>query len=157
MLETLANFGEFVGGIAVIVSLVYLAVQIRSNTNAVKAQAVATWHSASVSDREAIYTDQETTEFLVRLGTNYDPKSTEEWLRFGSYVTQLLNSWEMLYVQSTLGLVDEAFLESKSVRYTQMVAFPGVLAWWNTSGKDAYVKEFVAYVDRRLSALDDAA
>ena len=33
-LEQLANLGEFLGGIAVIVSLVYLAVQVRRNTRA---------------------------------------------------------------------------------------------------------------------------
>ena len=156
MLESLANVGEFAGGIAVIVSLVYLAIQIRGNTKAVRAQAVATWHESSVSDREAVYTNPEVAELLVRLGTSFEPSNPEESLRFGSYITQLLNSWEMLYVQSTLGLVDEEFLESKSVRYTQIVAFPGVRKWWTNTGRDAYIREFVEYVDGRLSVLDDA-
>lgn len=72
-------------------------------------------------------------------------------------MTQLLNSWEMLFVQTNLGVVDEAFPRSKSIRYTQMVAFPGVRTWWNRSGKEAYVSEFVKYVDARLDALDDTA
>ena len=35
-LEQLANLGEFISGIAVIASLVYLAMQIRQNTKTVK-------------------------------------------------------------------------------------------------------------------------
>ena len=31
-LESLANFGEFIGGIGVILSLIYVALQIRHNT-----------------------------------------------------------------------------------------------------------------------------
>ena len=36
-ITTLAAWGEFIGGIAVVVSLVYLALQIRSNTKTVRA------------------------------------------------------------------------------------------------------------------------
>ena len=36
-LEDLGNLGDFLGGIAVIVTLVYLALQIRSNTQTVRA------------------------------------------------------------------------------------------------------------------------
>jgi len=32
-LETLSQLGEFVGGFGVILSLVYVAIQVRSNTN----------------------------------------------------------------------------------------------------------------------------
>ena len=37
-LNQLANLGEFIGGLAVLVTLVYLAVQVRQNTRTVRAQ-----------------------------------------------------------------------------------------------------------------------
>ena len=37
-LETLGNMGDFFGGIAVLVTLLYLAVQIRSNTKATQSE-----------------------------------------------------------------------------------------------------------------------
>jgi hypothetical protein len=37
MLEALGNMGHFIGGIAVVITLVYLALQIRHNTAAVEA------------------------------------------------------------------------------------------------------------------------
>ena len=52
-LAQLAQLGEFVGGIAVLVTLVYLAVQVRQNTNAV----VTTSHhqmNAAVSWTEGV-------------------------------------------------------------------------------------------------------
>ena len=45
--ELLGNFGEFIGAIAVVVSLIYLALQLRLNTKALKANAA--W------DSEVIY------------------------------------------------------------------------------------------------------
>ena len=52
-LENLANLGEFIGGVAVIASLIYPAIQIRQNTRSVKSSTVATntanWSSLLVS------------------------------------------------------------------------------------------------------------
>ncbi len=36
-LSQLANLGEFLGGLAVVVTLVYLATQVRQNTSAIRA------------------------------------------------------------------------------------------------------------------------
>ena len=41
-LETMAQLGEFVGGFGVIFSFVYLAIQMRSNTNTLRAERVKT-------------------------------------------------------------------------------------------------------------------
>ena len=40
MLEALGNIGDFVGGIAVILTLIYLAVQIRDNTRSTRLAAM---------------------------------------------------------------------------------------------------------------------
>ena len=52
MIESLGNIGDFVGGIGVIVTLVYLASQIRQNSRSVKAasaQAVLSALAQSIS------------------------------------------------------------------------------------------------------------
>jgi hypothetical protein len=49
-LQDLGNIGEFVAAVAVVVSLIYLAVQIRQNTRSVRA---STYHSVNRSAREA--------------------------------------------------------------------------------------------------------
>ena len=36
MLEALGNLGDFIGGIAVVVTLLYLALQVRHNTRAMQ-------------------------------------------------------------------------------------------------------------------------
>ena len=45
-LEQLGNLGEFVAAIAVVVSIFYLAVQMRQNTATVEAAAYQTWLTA---------------------------------------------------------------------------------------------------------------
>ncbi len=41
-LEKLANLGELIGGIAVVASLIYLAIQIRQNTANIRSTTIAT-------------------------------------------------------------------------------------------------------------------
>ena len=58
MLETLANLGEFIGAIGVIVSIGYLAIQIRQNTKAVRSSsyhqaAEQTWSSCLAMSQSA--------------------------------------------------------------------------------------------------------
>ncbi|MBL6691364.1 MAG: hypothetical protein ISP91_13320 [Pseudomonadales bacterium] len=43
-LEQLANLGELIGGVAVVASLIYLAVQIRQNTRMVKSSTLFREH-----------------------------------------------------------------------------------------------------------------
>ncbi len=63
-LETLANLGEFLGGTAVVVSLIYLAVQIRQGNRQVEHNT----RSLEVSTYQAITSDLN--EFRALLITN---------------------------------------------------------------------------------------
>ena len=45
-IEIMANYAEVIGGIAVIVSLIYVGVQIRANTTTVRSAATQSVHEA---------------------------------------------------------------------------------------------------------------
>ena len=64
--QLLGNFGEFVGAAAVVITLIYLTLQLRQNTNAIKS---SSWQA--IQDSE-----QRFDELLTR-----DPKLAEVWLR----------------------------------------------------------------------------
>ena len=53
-LEDLGNIGEFVAAIAVVVSLLYLAIQIRQNTKTVRTSTYQAILDSSRSDTELI-------------------------------------------------------------------------------------------------------
>ena len=50
MLDILGNVGDFIGGIAVVITLIYLAAQVRQNTSALKA---ASWQQVVSGARDA--------------------------------------------------------------------------------------------------------
>ena len=67
-LTDLASIGEFVGGIAVIVTLVYLAVQLKQNSKMARANAVATL-LARYESPNAILAGSAEASRVFRLGT----------------------------------------------------------------------------------------
>ena len=81
--QLLGNFGEFVGAIAVVVTLVYLAVQVRQNTHALElnqrtiiGQTIQTRSHRWSERMERLAESQHIAEILSKLeaiGFHYDP------------------------------------------------------------------------------------
>ena len=153
--EALGAIAELLGAIAVFATLVYLSIQIRTNTKATKAQAIAAWATASAPDRELLINNPDFLRIAVRLGQDYKPESVEELIAFGAYFRQFLNTWEILFLQNKLGVVDQDFLDGKAEGYAGVVRFPGVKQWWETDGRRTYQSEFADHVDEWLHRSPD--
>ncbi|MBW2424465.1 MAG: hypothetical protein JRG86_09460 [Deltaproteobacteria bacterium] len=63
-ITTLAAWGEFLGGIAVVVSLVYLAGQIRQNSKLLRACATSTTSQLQYGQNEMIAKDSEVAQLF---------------------------------------------------------------------------------------------
>ena len=61
-LTQLANLGEFIGGLAVLVTLIYLALQVNQNTKTVRASTVQSLQESASSFLTSIALDEEVTE-----------------------------------------------------------------------------------------------
>lgn len=80
MLENLANIGEFIGALGVIVSIGYLAIQIRQNTKAVQS---ASYHQAAEQTWSALLNitgSESLANVLTRVGRG-EALTEEEALR----------------------------------------------------------------------------
>ena len=92
-LEALGNIGDFVGGVAVVVTLLYLAVQIRQNTRQVR-QSVELARAASV--KSANFTEPS----MLAIASTYIlsrplPDNTQlyAWAEGGSYGLAIHATW----------------------------------------------------------------
>ena len=65
-LQSLGNIGEFVGAIGVVVSLVYLAQQMKQNTTSVRAASFNSMVQNSIALLEHSFRDSEFAAFLAR-------------------------------------------------------------------------------------------
>ncbi len=132
-LTQLANLGEFIGGVAVLVTLVYLAVQVRQNTIAIKRSNVREVTREHV--RAITYTDPELSEIMMRGWADLEALTPLERYRFD------------LIAYAWLAAIEQAFADHDSGHFPDdsMVIFrntiPGVvgaeggLRWWSERPK----------------------
>ena len=106
-LEDLGNIGEFVAAVAVLVSLIYLAVQIRQNTKAVR---TASYHQAAEQTWSSLLTvaqDPSLAEIMSRANVGQDLPPTDR-IRLGALDTSALFGLENMLRLQEEGLIDTA-------------------------------------------------
>ena len=152
-LTQLANLGEFIGGAAVLVTLIYLAVQVRQNTKSIRLSVFhsattrsAQWADSLASNTECLHT------YRIGLGTPEDLRDEDEKMRFGLMMNSLFRQFEDLFLQHHNGtLSDEAWAGWLfSIRKT--VEFPGFLIFWSVR-RGAFTASFAAFVDREIQSV----
>jgi hypothetical protein len=135
--EVLGNVGDFIGGFAVIVSLLYLALQIRQNTRAIRS---SSYHQAAEQTWNyclAVAQDGSLAELLHRRAAGA-PLSPSEQIRIGSADQALIFGFENMLRLHEEGLVDpdvwENLIENSMVFFgskngrTLLAARPGRLS-----------------------------
>ena len=130
-LTDLASIGSFISGIAVLILLIYLSLQIRQNTLAHRASAHQT-RSTFLKDHLHLIADPAIAPIFVR-GIAADPEMTEvEVTQFFA----VMRNWcigmsDMVWAHDHKVLDDETFQSSvKALR--GMFARPGARAFWQT-------------------------
>lgn len=146
-LSDLGNLGDFLGGIGVVVTLVYLATQIRQNTRVARIATLQQWVTTVGTVNTAISQSGDFSR-IYRAGVE-DPKSLEphERTQFNMYLFQLFNTYESLFFQAEQGAIDQIFFEAKMETMRANLANPGVRGWWDTfatGNLDPRFRKFVA-------------
>ncbi len=136
-LEDLGNIGEFVGAVAVVVSLVYLALQIRQNTsqlhqNTDVVRADAELHNARLAaEFNAHLADNGELSELWRLGMAEPGKMTgAQQIRFGFMMADLFYRLEGLFRQYRRGFLAPDAWEAWDRLMSRLLGASLVLSWW---------------------------
>jgi hypothetical protein len=123
MFEDLANLGDFLSGVGVVVSLVYLAVQIRHNTKSVQS---ASYHQAAEQMWSYCFAMAES-ESLAEISArdrSGEPLTTAEKMRLGAAMQGLLFGFENCLRLREQGLVDDEIWNNLLDN-----SMPGLWAW----------------------------
>jgi hypothetical protein len=129
-LEDLGNIGDFIGGVAVVVSLMYLAFQIRRNTLYIQASTIQSATEAATEIMELMARDPDVLR-LFQAGTHdFEALSEFDRYRFGTVMGTLLYRFENLVTQTQRGLLPHDSWEGILNRLKGTFALPGTLAWW---------------------------
>jgi hypothetical protein len=131
-LEALGNLGEFVGAIGVVVSLIYVSLQLRQNTNSVRAASFNDMVRNSIRLLEHGFRDSEFAGFLARAEGDPEALDATERVRWDSYMTAVFRHFGNLVYQYRVGALDEQMWASYRRDLKEHLRSPAWGAWFGT-------------------------
>jgi hypothetical protein len=155
-IEIAALVAEIVGAIAVVVSVVYLAVQVSEGNEQLKSQ---THYNALMLGQIPIEIELRSGVLSDIIDRGYrDPGqlTPTEWYRFTQYQVMALNGWEFYYYENDKGTMPKPLWIGANAYYTKLIRTkPGLQQFWHEN-RHVYAEPFASYVDRIIetSALD---
>ena len=146
MLDALGNIGDFVGGIAVVVTLLYLAHQVRQNTKSThSASYQAIVSSMSVFSREMAFEENRSDLFIQGL-LRPEELSESQQIRFSLLMTSYFRSLENIHFQYQSHAIPDDVWEGWAYRIASSVQTPGCRAWWQKEQR-AYSGRFRKHIN----------
>ena len=149
-LSQLADLGEFLGGIFVVCSLVYLAIQIRQNTQSNRAENFARGLERISEMQATLSRDPELASLHARGVADASSLTPQERIRFTWWFAEAFGAFEFLFHQSKTGAIPDEIWERWSETVAWWLSYPGVQAWWRAHPAP-FSRSFTRFVDELVS------
>jgi hypothetical protein len=147
--EMINAVSQMLGAIGVIISIVYLAAQIRNQNNESQRQAmnVLTTHWSDLN--RTLVENPEMAALWLRALRSFDDLDAKSKLRFGAHLGRFLRFADSLYLNFLDGTLDKRLWRGYERTIADTVAYPGFQTWWATR-KHWHTDEFCALIDRHI-------
>ena len=105
-MESLANYAEVIGGAAVIVSLIYVGIQIRRSAKSSQSQTNQSAHESLANVSLEVAMDEKLANLVNRGWIDFEQLTSDEQFRFILLMTSLFRRYENTYYQYHKGLLE---------------------------------------------------
>ena len=129
-LATLAQLGEFVGGFFVVISLVYLAHQVRQNTTSLRTENYARALDRLSTVQRNLSSDGELNRIVVVGAQAPEALSRSDRMRFTWYLYELVGAAEFVHHQARQGALPDEVWERWKATIVWWLSNPGIQKWW---------------------------
>jgi len=147
--QLLGNLGEFLGSIVVVATLIYLAIQVRQNTQSTRVETIHEISSGFNNIYDLLASNRELTDIYHRGSFNYQALDETEKLRFTFVVVRMFRIEFEQFLQWREGAVDDDHWRSLSSIFEDAMQLPGFQEVW-TRRKHHYTKDFQEVVDKQI-------
>ncbi|TDG12606.1 hypothetical protein E2F43_13520 [Seongchinamella unica] len=152
-IEQLGSLGEFVSSIAVVMSLIYVAMQLKQNTTELKRTARRDVFQSYSSIRRSVYTDSGISALIVKAQSVGAELCAEDVLKLGSYYNEQLFCTVQLMFSATEGQLSysERAWSATITGIVEEIDSETFRNYWSKK-KALYPDEFLAQLDSALEA-----
>lgn len=129
-LNDLANIGQVIGAIAVVISLIYVAIQIRQNTNAVRSATAQSVHEHFASWYRLLASDSAVAQVVIDGLKDYHSLSEKEKARFIAVFMAFLSYSQNAFLKWRQGLLEPSLWMGWEQLIMNLAGAPGGRAFW---------------------------
>jgi len=135
-LQEVGSIGEFVSAIAVVISLVYLAFQVRDNSRFIKRNSEFLQATHDVSSNDGLmqfrknYFDHPELIDIEHRGNRSEDLNREDAAKYNLLVSGTFESHFTYYLQHERGLTSDAVWNYWSTHFDDYCKHAGVQRWW---------------------------
>lgn len=157
-LQDLSDLGEFISSVAVIVSLIYVAIQVRQNTSSIRTETFARALERVSAMQSTLFENGQLARLQAQGVLDPSKLTREERLQLTWWLSEAFGAFEFMFHQAKRGaLADEVWIRW-SATVAWWTSFPGVQAWWHAR-PTPFSRSFTSFVDTliRDSRVDSEA
>jgi len=129
--DAIGSIGEIIGALGVIISLIYLATQIRQNSSWLKSSVIESAGVRSGDMSSSVYADPDLSR-IIRIGLTQDAEqlNLEEKHRFSLVMLRAMRGHEINFIHRKSGLLDEESFKGFVQNMTVWINSPLFDPWW---------------------------
>ncbi len=144
--EAIGAIGELVGALAVVLTLFYLARQIRqSNSQRRRSEIIATFQQFSVP-RMAIAQNEGLADLFVRGSNSYDDLNPIEKLRFENLMSERFWVFHSIWDGVQSDAFESYFWDATAGQIVILLKQPGITTWW-TKHNSQFPSDYIGEID----------
>ena len=145
--EAISAIGQIVGALAVVISLIYLATEVRSGARATRIASERSLSDLFIRFVRHVAESPHLSELYYRGIQDFDSLEGVELVRFSAIMTQVFRVSEEAYYGQLEGHLSPRMWHGFEAGIRDLNAYPGVQAWWR-SRSHWFSDEFANYINQ---------
>jgi hypothetical protein len=149
VLEALGNIGDFLGGFGVVVTLIYLASQIRQNTRSTRMSAFQAAQRDIADAFDGLSHDPALLRVYFDGNRDFESFSKEDRRRYAAFMSGLLRRYETFLYHTRLGNIQRSHWEGPLAELRTAFKYPGTRAWW-AKARTSFSADLRDFIEREI-------
>jgi hypothetical protein len=148
-LQDLGSIGDLIAALATIITLWYLAVQIRHGSQVVRhtqSQEFVRWRTDLLAP---LVTDRETTALWLKGGSQFDELDEADKRRLMFFEWRAISGWSHYFHMREKGLIEDHQWSELTFLFERIGSRQAMRAAWREN-RGAFTEQFRTFIDRYL-------
>ena len=152
--DAIGALSELLGATAVVVSIIYLALQVRQNSSHVRSSGYQMAAQSANHFLESLSAHPDALKVFHAAQESYDGLDDDDQLVARTVFLQLFIYYEALFYQYEDRVVDLDIWEGRRKMMLNLLQMPGVASWWGT-WRPIFGAKFQSYVAENMESPSD--